>query len=468
MSRAKISKSTKSTKLYNKRRNKSTTVPLVSNPSEGADVDKFPSAIPQLGTKFYNKRRNKSTTVPLVSNSSEGADEDHFPSAIPQQYSANSFDMEDRADYETSPMLPNEFSDDDDYLEASDDLETQIIELKRQLKETRTMREVHVKSSGIPTVSLKVLTAEAIEEFKDFVLKSKGDTPNFNRNNFIPASILRRIQHELIATGRIVHDAVIESFSDTDFFALLEYVKEANAGTRAMSTTTLDQVAQSMRFSYDHNERTTSMHKFSEKIYSIKEKLELAKSCDHNEDDNSTSVEEKSLVILIMDALKIAPEKETAIATKVRQYLQKGIKIGKVPNTFDDLSSKLYQLFMHAIEVHDEAITIYGETLKGYTPSVVSYTKPNATRKEDADSAGVDKNQKVLQCNTCGRNHKGNCNFLGGTKDSKLYLPHPDINTESVAWSNSTKGKAWAAKGYSTLPSKKTLGGTLYEPMPTN
>lgn len=421
----------------------------------------------------HEQRRNKSTSGTFVFLEPDGSDENYSRREIPQQPNINPANIVDDAavDYEESPILPDEDSENDSNSELIDQYETQINELQRQLQEARTMREVHVKSSGIPTVSLKSLSVEAIEEFKDFVLKSKGDLPNFNRNNFITAPMIRRIQRELVASGRIAKEENILERTDDDFFALLEYVKDTHSGARTMSIT-LDQVAQNLRFIYDHHERTNSMHKFSEEIYSIQKKLALTDH-HHNEEEaapsnKARSDQEISLVKLIIDALKVAPEKETAIAAKVRTYLNTQVKIGKVPKTFDDLINKLYELFMHAIEVHDEAITIYGDTLKGSIPSV-PYNKPSTTRKEDTDSVGVDKtNNKAPLCNACGRFHKAKCNFLGGTKDGKTYLPHPDINTEPVPWSDSTKGKAWAAKNQPTLPSRKTLSGVNYDPMPTN
>jgi hypothetical protein len=57
----------------------------------------------------------------------------------------------------------------------------------------------------------------------------------------------------------------------------------------------------------------------------------------------------------------------------------------------------------------------------------------------------------VLECKGCGRkNH---------AKDMCNLEQHPDINAENCWWGQSSKGKAWAARGEQYLP--KELARTL-------
>ena len=81
----------------------------------------------------------------------------------------------------------------------------------------------------------------------------------------------------------------------------------------------------------------------------------------------------------------------------------------------------------------------------------------NASAKGGGDAYAKDK-----RCHGCGRAEHlvRNCPLKS----------HPDFNSEHVAWSESTNGKAWAAKSgkygpYKSLPDGKTLSGDAIERM---
>jgi hypothetical protein len=75
-----------------------------------------------------------------------------------------------------------------------------------------------------------------------------------------------------------------------------------------------------------------------------------------------------------------------------------------------------------------------------------------APSKPGAGEAATDMNKSgVLECKGCGRkNH---------VKDMCNLAQHPDFNTENCWWGQSSKGKAWAARGERYLP--KELARTL-------
>lgn len=59
-------------------------------------------------------------------------------------------------------------------------------------------------------------------------------------------------------------------------------------------------------------------------------------------------------------------------------------------------------------------------------------------------------------CTVCGR--------AGHSRTQCRLSNHPDANKDSIAWADSTKGKAWAATGKTTLPFTETLSGARYTP----
>jgi hypothetical protein len=55
--------------------------------------------------------------------------------------------------------------------------------------------------------------------------------------------------------------------------------------------------------------------------------------------------------------------------------------------------------------------------------------------------------EKPPACTGCGKTHAGVC----------VLIDHPDYNKEAKSWSESMKGKMWAAKGKTTLPYNRCL-----------
>jgi hypothetical protein len=79
--------------------------------------------------------------------------------------------------------------------------------------------------------------------------------------------------------------------------------------------------------------------------------------------------------------------------------------------------------------------------------SMVQQQRGAPRSKPGAGEAATDMNKSgVLECKGCGRKNHAN-------------LGHPDFNTENCWWGQSSKGKAWAARGERYLP--KDLARTL-------
>jgi hypothetical protein len=121
---------------------------------------------------------------------------------------------------------------------------------------------------------------------------------------------------------------------------------------------------------------------------------------------------------------------------------------------FNSIRSALGQLQEYGFEVSTVPTKPYGTDAKAKSHKPSGDHRPSGSKQPSASTT-------PNGCRGCGRNH-------GGGAKRCVFRNHPDWNTEhqTKTWSESDKGKAWAARSLPQfeLPHNMTLSGQRYDP----
>jgi transposase InsO family protein len=306
------------------------------------------------------------------------------------------------------------------------------------------------------------LDKNVILKFEHFILNSNKPAGTINRHDYISLKVKDLLSTRFSSKEYEGH-LNWETWTDETFFKNLRLEYPETPGALPKSTLEFVQSLPTYVFRYD------DMSNFDDLICKLNacirefprieppagQAAAAVAAPDQQADDDTAAIQHL--------LKKVVDPNRNLVNKRIHNKLTKD----GTPTTIADFTTKFAKSVVSVKETLDSCFSM------GWRPATQddSRTKTNgnneknkrkggdagqgSNKKGRSDNASTAASASPPPCPGCGKAHSSACDLTW----------HPDYNKQTgVAWADSTKGKAWAAKGRTTLPNKEALDGT--KPIP--